>query len=67
MAEMKPFQVEIRFSAVTADTLGPVIRAASFSRARYILVMTDLFTKFVVTVPLVQTTAADVTQAIVEH
>ena len=64
-----PFQtinVGIRFSKVAADILGPVTRAKA-SGAKYILVLTDYFTKYVVCVPLERTTAEDVARAIVEN
>ena len=38
---------------------------ASKSKAKYILVMSDLYTKYVVTVPLKEMTAATVANAIV--
>ena len=43
-AELSPFQGGICFHLVAADILGPVTLAAR-SRAKYILVMTELFTK----------------------
>ena len=55
----------IRFSTVAADILGPVTIAAK-SRAKHILVMTDLFTKFAIAVPLVSTDSAEVAREIVE-
>ena len=44
VAGLVPFKVGIRFNTVAADTLGPVTLAAR-TRAKHILVMTDLFTK----------------------
>ena len=64
-AELSPFKVGIRFHTVAADILGPVTLAAR-SRAKYILVMTDLFTKYAISVPLVVTEAKDVAKEIVE-
>ena len=51
VAELKPFIVGIRFHKVAADILGPVTLTKDTS-FKYGLVMTDLFTKYVVTVPL---------------
>ena len=65
-AALQPFKVGVRFNTVAADILGPVTTATQ-SRAKYILAMTDLFTKFVVTVPLVRTESADVALAIVNN
>ena len=50
---------------MAADILGPVTLARR-SRARYILVMSDLFTKYAVTVALQHTTAATVANAIID-
>ena len=66
VAGLVPFKVGIRFSTVAADILGPVTTAAK-SRAKHILVMTDLFTKFAVAVPLVSTDSAEVAREIVEN
>ena len=49
---------------MTADILGPVTLAKK-SRAIYILVMSDLFTKYAVTVALQEMTAATVANAII--
>ena len=51
---------------MAADILGPVTRAKT-SGAKYILVLTDCFAKYVVCVPLEKTTAKDVARAIVEN
>ena len=51
---------------MAADILGPVTPAKA-SGAKYILVVTDYFTKYVVCVPLERTTAEDVARAIVEN
>ena len=64
-AELSPFKVGIRFHTVAADILGPVTLAAR-SRAKYILVMTDLFTKYAISVPLVVTEAKDVAKEMAE-
>ena len=60
-----PFKVGIRFHMVAADILGTVTMANE-TRAKHILVMTDLFTKYVVSVPLKGTEAPDVAKDIVE-
>ena len=65
-AELSPFKVGIRFHTVAADILGPVTLAAR-SRAKYILVMTDLFTKYAISVSLVVTEAKDVAKETVER
>ena len=51
---------------MAADILGPVTLARK-SRARYILVMSDLFTKYAVTVALQDMTAATVANAIIDE
>ena len=51
---------------MAADILGPV-RLARKSKARYILVMSDLFTKYAVTVALQDMTAATVANAIIDE
>ena len=60
------FDPEIRFTTVAVDILGPVTMATS-SRAKHVLVLTDLFTMYATAVPLVSTDASDVAQAIMEH
>ena len=51
---------------MAADILGPVTLARK-SKARYILVMSDLFTKYAVTVALQDMTAAKVANAIIDE
>ena len=51
---------------MAADILGPVMLARK-SRARYILVMTDMFTNYAVTVALQDMTAATVANAIIDE
>ena len=60
------FKVGTRFHMVSADILGPVTMANE-TRAKHILVMTDLLTKYVVSVPLKGTEAPDVAKEIVEN
>ena len=66
VAGLVPFKVGIRFNTLAADILGPVTLAAN-SRAKHILVMTDLFTKYAIAVPLVSTDSAEVAREIVEN
>ena len=66
VAGLVPFKVGIRFNTLAADILGPVTLAAK-SRAKHILVMTDLFTKYAISVPLVSTDSAEVAREIVEN
>ena len=66
VAGLVPFKVGIRFNTVTADILGPMTLATQ-TREKHILVMTDLFTKNEVTVPLVSTDSAEVAREIVEN
>ena len=66
IAPLQTINVGIRFSKVAADILGPVTRAKA-SGAKYILVLTDYFTKYEVCVPLERNTAEDVARAIVEN
>ena len=54
------------FKTIAADYLGPVTLARK-SRARYILVTSDLFTKYAVTVALQDMTAATVANAIIDE
>ena len=51
---------------MAADILGPVTLARK-SRARYVLVMSDLLTKYAVTVALQDITAATVANAIIDE
>ena len=62
-AELQTFAVHGAFRTMAADILGPVTLARK-SRARYILVMSDLFTKYAVTVALQDITSATVANAI---
>ena len=66
VAGLVPFKVGIRFNTLAADILGPVTFAAK-SRAKHISVMTDLFTKYAIAVPLVSTDSAEVAREIVEN
>ena len=65
-AELQSTQVFNSFKVIAADILGPVT-LASKTKAKYILVISDLYTKYVVTVPLQDMTAATVANAIVEE
>ena len=65
-AELQTFSVHGAFRTMAADILGPVTIARK-SRARYILVMSDLFTKYAVTVALQDMTAATVANAILDE
>ena len=65
-AELQTFSVHGAFKTMAADILGPVTLAKK-SRARYILVMSDLFTKYAVTVALQDMTAATVVNAIIDE
>ena len=64
-AELQSFSIYRAFITIAADILGPVTLARN-SRARYILVMSDLFMKYAVTVALQDTTAATVANAILD-
>ena len=64
--ELQAFLVHGAFRTMAADILGPVVLARK-SRARYILVMSDLFTKYAVTVALQDMTAATVANAIIDE
>ena len=65
-AELHPFEVQAPFKVMAADILGPVTLAKR-SLSKYILVMSDLYTKYVVAVPLKDMTATTVATAIVEE
>ena len=65
-AEMRTFSVHGAFRTMAADILGPVTLARK-SWARYMLVMSDLFTKYAVTVALQDMTAATVANAIIDE
>ena len=60
------FDPEIRFNAVPADILGPVTMATS-RRAKHVLVLTDCFTMYRVTVPLVSMESTDVARETVTN
>ena len=65
-AVQAPFDPGIRFSTMAVDILGPMTMVTR-TRAKHVLVMTDMFTMYAIAVPLVSTDASDVAQAIVEH
>ena len=65
-AELQAFSVRGAFRTMAVDILGPVTLARK-SRARYILVMSDLFTKYAVTVALPHMTAATVANSIIDE
>ena len=65
-AELQTFSVHGAFRTVATDILRPVTLARK-SRARYILVMSDLFRKYAVTVALLDMTAAMVANAIIHE
>ena len=65
-AELQSTQVFISFKVIAADILDSVTLATK-STAKYILVISDLYTKYVVTVLLKDMTAATVSNAIVEE
>ena len=64
--ELAPFDPGIRFSTVVVDILGPVKMATS-TKAKYVLVLTDLFTMYTVAVSPVSMDSADVAREIVEN
>ena len=59
-------QIRTRFNTMAADILGPVTKGVK-TKSKYVLAMTDLFTKFVVAVPLKDITAQSVASELVEH
>ena len=65
-AELQNCSVRGAFRTMAADILGPVTLPRKF-RARYILVMSDLFTKYAVTVALQDMTAATAANAIIDE
>ena len=65
-AELQNFSVHGAFRTMAADISGPVTLAKK-SRARYILVMSDLFTEYAVTVALQDMTAATVANAMIDE
>ena len=60
------FDPGIRFNTMAVDILGPMTMVTR-TRAKHVLVMTDIFTLYAIAVSLVSTDASDVAQAIVEH
>ena len=64
-AEQQSTQVFVSLKVIAADILGPVT-LASKSKAKYIFVISDLYTKYVVTAPIEDMRAATVANAIVE-
>ena len=65
-AELQSIQVFNSFKLIAADILGPVTLATK-SKAKYNLAISDLYTKYVKTVPLKDMMAATVANAIVEE
>ena len=65
-AELQSTLVFNSFKVIAADIIGHV-SLASKSKAKYILVISDLYTKYLVTVPLKNMTTATVANAIVEE
>ena len=65
-AELQTFFVHGAFRTMAADILGPVTLVKK-SRARYIVVMSDLFTEYAVTVALQDMTTATVANAIIDE
>ena len=65
-AELQTFSVQGAFRFMATDILGPVTLARK-SRARYILVMSKLFTKYAMTVALQDMTTATVANAIIDE
>ena len=63
---MQTFSVHGALRTKAGDILGPVTLARK-SRARYILVMSDLFTKYAVTVASQDMTAATVANAMIDE
>ena len=65
-ANLQTIEAKAPFCIVAADTLGPVTLAKK-SQARYILVISDLYTKYAVDVPLKDMTAKTVATTLVEE
>ena len=65
-ANLQTTEAKAPFRIVAADILGPVTLAET-SQAKYILMISDLFTKYVVAVPLIETTSKTVATALVEE
>ena len=63
---MQTIEAKAPFHIVAADILGPVTLAKK-SQARYILVISDLYTKYAVAVPLKVMTAKTVATTLVEE
>ena len=63
---MQTIEAKAPFRIVAADILGPVTLAKK-SQARYILVILDLYTKYVVAVPLKDMTLKTVATTLVEE
>ena len=64
-APLQTINVGICFNKIAADILGPVTNT-KIGGYKYILVLTDCFTKFVVSLPLQNTTVEAVARAIVD-
>ena len=65
-AHLQTIEAKAPFRIVAADILGPVTLAKK-SQARYILVISDLYTKYAVAVPLKDMTAKTVATTLVEE
>ena len=65
VAGLQPIKVGIQFYKIAADILESVTMAKA-SNSKHILVITDLFTKFVVSTPLMGTESEDVARSIAE-
>ena len=63
---MQTIEAKAPFRIVAADILGPVTLAKT-SQARYILVISDLYTKYAVAVPVKDMTAKTVATTLVEE
>ena len=66
-AELRPFEVGMRFDTVAADIFGPVCQSSVTVKAKYFLAMTNLFTKHAISVPLVITGTKDVAKKIRDY
>ena len=64
-APLQKINVGIRFNKIAADILGPVTKK-KIGGYKYIIVLTDYFTKIVVSTPLQNTTVEAVARAILE-
>ena len=64
-APLQTINVGVCFNQIAADILGPVTKT-KIGGYKYILVLTDCFTKFVVSLPLQNTTVEAVARAIVD-